>query len=89
MSTDTILFNILPVALASCVGVFLRIILAAVANIYAIPGPSFLLANIVGCFIIGQTLALSSTFPANVSIWITTGVCGALTSFSAWQQYSA
>jgi CrcB protein len=66
----------------------LRWYLAMVLNRYfpAIP-PGTLAANLIGCYIIGVAIAFFTAYPAFAPEWrlfLTTGFCGGLTTFSTF-----
>jgi len=70
-------------------GCLLRWGLALVLNRYfpTIP-PGTLAANLIGCYIIGMAIAFFTTYPAFAPEWrlfVTTGFCGGLTTFSTMQ----
>jgi len=69
-------------------GCLLRWFLAMFFNRYfpAIP-PGTLAANYIGCYIIGMALAFFATYPHFAPEWrlfVTTGFCGGLTTFSTF-----
>lgn len=69
-------------------GCVLRWCLAIFLNRYfpAIP-PGTLAANLVGCYIIGMAIAFFTAYPAFAPEWrlfVTTGFCGGLTTFSTF-----
>jgi CrcB protein len=52
----------------------------------AIP-PGTLAANLIGCYVIGMAIAFFTTYPTFAPEWrlfITTGFCGGLTTFSTF-----
>jgi CrcB protein len=52
----------------------------------AIP-PGTLAANLIGCYVIGMAIAFFTTYPSFAPEWrlfITTGFCGGLTTFSTF-----
>ena len=52
----------------------------------AIP-PGTLAANLIGCYIIGMAIAFFTTYPTFAPEWrlfVTTGFCGGLTTFSTF-----
>src|ERR1700761_8867601 len=76
------------VAVGGALGCLLRWYLAIVLNRYfpAIP-PGTVAANFIGCYIIGVGVALFATSPAIAPEWrlfVTTGFCGGLTTFSTF-----
>jgi CrcB protein len=69
-------------------GCLLRWCLAMFLNRYfpTIP-PGTLASNLIGCYIIGIAIAFFTTYPAFAPEWrlfITTGFCGGLTTFSTF-----
>jgi fluoride exporter len=79
---------LLAVAVGGMLGCLLRWVLAMLLNRYfpAIP-PGTLAANLIGCYIIGIALALFAQYPAIAPEWrlfLTTGFCGGLTTFSTF-----
>jgi CrcB protein len=80
--------NFAAVAVGGALGCLLRWYLAIFLNRYfpAIP-PGTLAANLVGCYVIGVALGLFAAHPAIPLEWrlfITTGFCGGLTTFSTF-----
>jgi len=76
------------VALGGMLGCLLRWFLALAFNRYfpTIP-PGTLAANLVGCYIIGAAFAIIIANPALPIEWrlfVTTGFCGGLTTFSTF-----
>ena len=76
------------VALGGMLGCLLRWALAMLLNRYfpTVP-PGTLAANLIGCYIIGVALALFTQYPAFAPEWrlfVTTGFCGGLTTFSTF-----
>jgi CrcB protein len=76
------------VAVGGAVGCLLRWYLAIFLNRYfpAIP-PGTLAANLIGCYIIGVGIALFALSPGIGPEWklfVTTGFCGGLTTFSTF-----
>jgi CrcB protein len=80
--------NFIAVAVGGALGCLFRWYLAIFLNRYfpAIP-PGTLAANLIGCYIIGAALGLFVAYPAIPLEWrlfITTGFCGGLTTFSTF-----
>lgn len=76
------------VAVGGALGCLLRWYLAIVLNRYfpSIP-PGTLAANLIGCYIIGLGIALFALSPSISLEWrlfLTTGFCGGLTTFSTF-----
>src|SRR5271170_4799661 len=76
------------VAVGGMLGCLLRWVLAMLLNRYfpAVP-PGTLAANLIGCYIIGVALAFFTQYPAFAPEWrlfVTTGFCGGLTTFSTF-----
>jgi fluoride exporter len=76
------------VAVGGMLGCLLRWCLAIFLNRYfpTIP-PGTLAANLIGCYVIGVAIAFFTTYPAFAPEWrlfITTGFCGGLTTFSTF-----
>jgi fluoride exporter len=76
------------VAVGGALGCLLRWYLAIVLNRYfpSIP-PGTLAANLIGCYIIGVGIALFALSPGASPEWrlfLTTGFCGGLTTFSTF-----
>jgi len=76
------------VALGGMIGCLLRWFLALFLNRYlpTLP-PGTLAANLIGCYVIGIALAFFMAYPAVAPEWrlfITTGFCGGLTTFSTF-----
>jgi fluoride exporter len=76
------------VAIGGALGCLLRYYLAIFLNRYfpAIP-PGTLAANLIGCYVIGIAIAFFALSP-NISLewklFVTTGFCGGLTTFSTF-----
>jgi CrcB protein len=80
--------SLLAVAVGGMLGCLLRWFLAMVLNRYfpTIP-PGTLAANLIGCYVIGIALAVFAVNPAIPIEWrlfVTTGFCGGLTTFSTF-----
>ena len=78
----------MAVAVGGVLGCLMRWFLALVLNRYfpAIP-PGTLAANLIGCYIIGIAIAVFAANPAIPLEWrlfVTTGFCGGLTTFSTF-----
>jgi fluoride exporter len=78
----------IAVAVGGALGCLLRWYLAIFLNRYfpAIP-PGTLAANLIGCYIIGAAIAFFTLNPALSPEWrlfIATGFCGGLTTFSTF-----
>ena len=81
--------SLVAVAVGGLLGCLLRWVLAMLLNRYVptVP-PGTLAANLIGCYIIGVALALFTQYPAFAPEWrlfVTTGFCGGLTTFSTMQ----
>jgi CrcB protein len=79
---------LLAVSIGGLIGCVLRWILALLLNRYfpTVP-PGTLAANLIGCYIIGIALAFFAANPAIAPEWrlfVTTGFCGGLTTFSTF-----
>ena len=76
------------VAFGGVLGCVLRWLLALALNRYfPIIPPGTLAANLVGCYIIGMAIAVFAVNPAIPMEWrlfVTTGFCGGLTTFSTF-----
>src|SRR5580693_1737995 len=80
--------SFIAVAVGGALGCLFRWYLAIFLNRYfpAIP-PGTLAANLIGCYVIGVAIAFFITYPAFAPEWrlfITTGFCGGLTTFSTF-----
>jgi CrcB protein len=80
--------SLVAVAVGGMLGCLLRWVLAIFLNklFPAIP-PGTLAANFIGCYIIGIALAFFIQYPAFAPEWrlfVTTGFCGGLTTFSTF-----
>ena len=80
--------SLLAVAVGGMLGCLMRWFLALLLNRYfpTIP-PGTLAANLIGCYVIGVALALFTANPALPIEWrlfVTTGFCGGLTTFSTF-----
>jgi CrcB protein len=78
----------MAVAVGGMLGCLLRWFLAMAMNRYfpTIP-PGTLAANLLGCYVIGLALAfftLNPALPIEWRLFITTGFCGGLTTFSTF-----
>jgi CrcB protein len=78
----------LAVAIGGVLGCLLRWGLALFLNSYfpTLP-PGTLAANLIGCYIIGVCVAFFMAYPAFAPEWrlfLTTGFCGGLTTFSTF-----
>jgi CrcB protein len=78
----------MAVAVGGVLGCLMRWLLALVLNRYfpTVP-PGTLAANLIGCYIIGVALAIFAANPALPLEWrlfLTTGFCGGLTTFSTF-----
>jgi CrcB protein len=80
--------SIAAVAVGGALGCLLRFYLAIFFNRYfpAIP-PGTLAANLIGCYVIGIAIAFFALSPSVTPEWrlfVTTGFCGGLTTFSTF-----
>jgi CrcB protein len=80
--------SVAAVAVGGLLGCLLRWVLAMLLNRYfpTVP-PGTLAANLIGCYIIGVALAFFTQYPAFAPEWrlfLTTGFCGGLTTFSTF-----
>lgn len=80
--------SLLAVAVGGMLGCLMRWFLALVLNRYfpTIP-PGTLAANLIGCYVIGIALAVftaNPVLPIEWRLFITTGFCGGLTTFSTF-----
>lgn len=80
--------SFIAVSVGGVLGCLLRWALALILNSYfpAIP-PGTLAANLIGCYIIGIAIAFFTAYPGFAPEWrlfITTGFCGGLTTFSTF-----
>ena len=80
--------QLVAVAVGGMLGCLLRWGLAIFLNRYfpTIP-PGTLAANLIGCYVIGVAIAFFTTYPAFAPEWrlfVTTGFCGGLTTFSTF-----
>jgi CrcB protein len=80
--------SLIAVAVGGALGCLFRWYLAIFLNRYfpAIP-PGTLAANLIGCYVIGVAIAFFTTYPTFAPEWrlfITTGFCGGLTTFSTF-----
>jgi CrcB protein len=76
------------VAVGGMLGCLLRWFLALAFNRYfPVVPPGTLAANLIGCYVIGAALAVITANPALPIEWrlfVTTGFCGGLTTFSTF-----
>ena len=80
--------SFIAVSVGGVFGCLLRWCLATFLNRYfpAIP-PGTLAANLIGCYIIGMAMAFFVVYPTFAPEWrlfVTTGFCGGLTTFSTF-----
>jgi CrcB protein len=80
--------SFIAVSVGGMLGCLLRWGLAIFLNRYfpTIP-PGTLAANLIGCYIIGMAIAIFTAYPAFAPEWrlfVTTGFCGGLTTFSTF-----
>jgi CrcB protein len=80
--------SLVAVSVGGMLGCILRWVLAMLLNRYfpSLP-PGTLAANLVGCYIIGMAIAFFAQYPAFAPEWrlfVTTGFCGGLTTFSTF-----
>ena len=80
--------SFIAVSVGGVLGCLLRWCLALFLNRYfpAIP-PGTLAANLIGCYLIGMAMAVFTAYPAFAPEWrlfLTTGFCGGLTTFSTF-----
>src|ERR1700675_3624745 len=80
--------SFIAVALGGVLGCLLRWCLAMLLNRYfpTIP-PGTLAANLIGCYIIRMAIAFFTTYPTFAPEWrlfLTTGFCGGLSTFSTF-----
>ena len=80
--------SVVAVAVGGLLGCLLRWVLAMLLNRYfpTVP-PGTLAANLIGCYLIGVALALFTQYPGFAPEWrlfVTTGFCGGLTTFSTF-----
>jgi CrcB protein len=80
--------SFIAVSVGGMLGCLLRWALAMFLNSYfpTIP-PGTLAANLIGCYIIGMAIAFFTTYPHFAPEWrlfVTTGFCGGLTTFSTF-----
>lgn len=80
--------SFIAVSVGGVLGCLLRWALALLLNSYfpTIP-PGTLAANLIGCYIIGVAIAFFTAYPGFAPEWrlfLTTGFCGGLTTFSTF-----
>ncbi|MDB6086658.1 MAG: Conserved hypothetical rane protein [Gammaproteobacteria bacterium] len=80
--------SMMAVAVGGMLGCLMRWFLALLLNRYfpTVP-PGTLAANLIGCYVIGVALALFAVNPAIPAEWrlfVATGFCGGLTTFSTF-----
>ena len=80
--------SLIAVAVGGMAGCLFRWFLAMMFNRYfpAIP-PGTLAANLIGCYLIGLAIAffaLNPAIPIEWRLFVTTGFCGGLTTFSTF-----
>ena len=80
--------SLLAVAIGGMLGCLMRWFLALILNRYfpTIP-PGTLAANLIGCYVIGAAIGLFTVNPGVPIEWrlfVTTGFCGGLTTFSTF-----
>lgn len=80
--------SFIAVSVGGMLGCLMRWCLAMFLNRYfpAIP-PGTLAANLIGCYVIGMAIALFTVyphFPAEWRLFLATGFCGGLTTFSTF-----
>jgi fluoride exporter len=80
--------SLVAVAVGGALGCLFRWYLAVLFNRYlpAMP-PGTLAANLIGCYVIGMAIAFfasSPTFSSEWRLFIITGFCGGLTTFSTF-----
>ncbi|CEP02907.1 Fluoride ion transporter CrcB [Plasmodiophora brassicae] len=73
-------------SVASCVGVFVR---CTLPNVDGMSFSQLLFCNALGSFIMGMAVASRNSLEPRAYTVLTTGFCGALTTFSSWQQYAS
>jgi CrcB protein len=86
--TNAMWRSFIAVSVGGMLGCVLRWFLAIFLNRYfpSIP-PGTLAANLIGCYIIGMAIAFFTTYPTLAPEWrlfVTTGFCGGLTTFSTF-----
>ncbi len=78
--------NFILVGLGGALGTMLRYAVQVLVSIKPFPLATFIV-NTAGSFIIGAVLALSiknESFSTNWKLFLTTGICGGFTTFSAF-----
>ncbi len=80
--------SLVAVAVGGMLGCLLRWVLAIFLNrLFPTLPPGTLAANLIGCYIIGAAIAFFMQYPAFAPEWrlfVTTGFCGGLTTFSTF-----
>lgn len=80
--------SLVAVAVGGMLGCLLRWVLAMLLNkLFPDIPPGTLAANLIGCYIIGIAVAFFLQYPAFAPEWrlfVTTGFCGGLTTFSTF-----
>jgi fluoride exporter len=80
--------SLVAVAVGGMLGCLLRWVLAIFLNkLFPAVPPGTLAANLIGCYIIGVAVAFFLQYPAFAPEWrlfVTTGFCGGLTTFSTF-----
>jgi len=80
--------SFLAVAIGGVLGCLLRWVLSMFLNsAFPTVPPGTLAANLIGCYVIGVALGFFTLYPAFAPEWrlfITTGFCGGLTTFSTF-----
>jgi len=80
--------SFIAVSVGGMLGCLLRWCLAIFLNRYLPTNPpGTLAANLVGCYIVGMAIAVFTAYPTIAPEWrlfVTTGFCGGLTTFSTF-----